>query len=160
MKIRRLLLAVLVILPSLVPLVVAAQDKYVPKANEELYGTWTNEKTINTFHIQKMVVSADGFKEYSNASSSYPSVEVAQQMDTKWTDSKGSVWYKVFGNIKTGPWKGQNFKALERLSEAGSVLEIVVNAFQGDFNSAKYPDKIERNSTFNGGYRIFYRAKK
>ena len=69
MKIRRLLLAVLVILPSLVPLVVAAQDKYVPKANEELYGTWTNEKTINTFHIQKMVVSADGFKEYRNVSS-------------------------------------------------------------------------------------------
>lgn len=74
--------------------------------------------------------------------------------------ASGNLLYKVFGKVNTGPWKGQNFKALERLSEAASVLEMVVNAFQGDFNSAKYPDKIEHNFAFNGGYRIFYRAKK
>ena len=151
--------ALVILLLSITPLGVAARDKYVAKSSEEIYGTWTNDKTVNTFHIQKMVVSADGFKEYANVSSSYPNVEASQQIDSKWTDSNGNIWYKVSGKINTGPWKGQSFKGLEKLGEAGSVLEMVVNAFQGDFNSAKYPDKIEHNSTFNGGYRIFYRAK-
>ena len=68
MKCRILILSVVVILFSMIPFGVIAQDKYVHKANEELFGTWTNDKTINTFHIQKMVVSAGEFKEYRNVS--------------------------------------------------------------------------------------------
>ncbi len=132
-------------------------QSYVPMANEELYGTWTNDKTINTFHIQKMVVNAGGFKEYSNVTASDPSVEVSQQIQTKWKDSSGVIWYKVFGKINTGVWKGRNFKSLERLNKAATVLEMVVNAFQGDLSSSDYPNKIEKASAFNGGYRIFYR---
>jgi hypothetical protein len=159
MKTRFLLLCASFILLFLIPVGASAQEKYVPNANEELYGTWINDKTVNTFRIQKMVVSADGFKEYSVVSSSYPNDEVTQKIANKWKDSSGNIWYKVFGNIKTGPWKGRNFKALEKLSEGASVLEMVVSAFEGDFGSADYPNKIEHNSTFNGGYRIFYRTK-
>ena|SRR5271157_4471946 len=144
----------------MMPLGAIAQDKYVAKANEEIYGTWTNERTINAFQIQKMVVSAGGFEEYGNASDTSPRVEVTQQIQSKWKDASGVLWYKVFGKINTGPWKGRNFKAFERLSQDLSVLELVVNAFQGDFNSSDYPNKIEKISAFNGGYRIFYRAKK
>jgi hypothetical protein len=37
------------------------QDKYVPKANEKLYGTWTNEHNSgDTLHPQKVIVTEDG----------------------------------------------------------------------------------------------------
>jgi hypothetical protein len=132
---------------------------YVAKANEEIYGTWVNQDTVNAFHIQKMIVKAGEFEEYANVADSYPSVEVTQQIDSKWTDSSGDVWYKAAGKINTGPWKGRNFKALEKLSKDASVLEMVVSAYQGNFDSADYPSKIEHNPSANGGYRIFHRAK-
>jgi hypothetical protein len=151
--------ALLVIVVVSVVAVYGYGQNYTTIENEEMYGTWINSKSINTFHIQKMVVVDDDFKEYGNVIDSSPRVDVTQQIDSKWTDDTGNLWYKVYGKINTGPWKGSNFKALEKLSENSSVLEMVVNAFQGNIDSANYPDKIEHNSTFNGGYRIFYRSQ-
>lgn len=131
---------------------------YLPKPKEELYGTWANSKSVNAFQIQKMFIKAGSFFEFGGVFESAPRVEVTYQIDRKWTDGKSDLWYAIFGKINTGPWKGRNFKALEKLSKSSTILEMVVNAFNGDFSTTGYPDKIERNSTFNGGYRLFYRV--
>ena len=55
-----------------------AQDKYVPKDNEELYGTWTNSKYgVLPMTWQKIVVTADGYKEYELAKTTYDGVPTA-----------------------------------------------------------------------------------
>jgi hypothetical protein len=57
MKKRMLFFCALAILLSMNPLGVLAQGKYVAKPNEELYGTWINDKSINSYHVQKKITS-------------------------------------------------------------------------------------------------------
>ena len=58
--------AVLMLVFSLVAI---AQDTYVPAPNEELYGTWTNEKMFPP----KIVVSPGGtWEHYFPASNTFP----------------------------------------------------------------------------------------
>ena len=158
MKAGRIFLLTGAALTMLVAAGIFAQDRQVSKANEELSGTWTNEKSINTFHIQKMIIAADQLKEYHEVSDASPYVEATQQIDGRWSDSEGELWYKISGRIKTGPWGGRNYKALLKLTVSASVLEMVVSANDGDSASFDYPAKIEKYSAYNGGYRLFHRA--
>ena len=87
MKTRMLFLGALMILLSMIPIGVIAQDKYVPKANEESYGTWTNEKGTP----QKAVIFAGGFMNYMLISDTTPTYnEGTQQIESKWQDAEGN----------------------------------------------------------------------
>jgi hypothetical protein len=152
-----LFLSALVILLSTIPLGVIAQDKYVPKANEELYGTWTNEQNNgDIYHPQKVVVTSDGYTGYSRIFDSVPLFTWKSWIDSKWTDSEGNIWYRVFGK-GVGVWEGHRSQELYKLSKSATVMERAFNGWQGDeFDPSKYPTKIDLSEA---PYRILFRAE-
>lgn len=134
--------------------------KYVPQPHEEFYGTWINEKSVNAFHIQKLIISPSGTKEYSNVSDSLPSVEVKpDQVDRKWTDSEGNTWYRKFGTIERDDGSILSYKALQKLSKSATVLEIVNTIYDANLGSVDYPTEISPKPPALQNYYIFYRAE-
>jgi hypothetical protein len=142
-----------------------AQDKYVPKANEELYGTWTNENA-STMQPQKSINFPGGYKAYEKITDTSPFEEGTEQIAEKWTDSEGNVWYKIInvitlGIVPSGPYKGYDYKGwkiqcLQKVSNSGTVREwtwVQVPAF----DPSLYPTKID--PTDSQHYAIVYRAK-
>jgi hypothetical protein len=137
-----------------------APGKYVAKQNEQLYGTWTNQQNVGgVLSPQKAVVTVDGNKLYSKISDSVPSEENTFQIDSKWTDSEGNIWYKIFGTVTMGAYKGARWQELEKLSKSGTVWERALNALgaSGEFNPQNYPPRIDPKYF---EYRILYRAEK
>jgi hypothetical protein len=136
-----------------------AQENFVPKGDEELYGTWANEKNnVDVFHGQKVVVAADGMDIYCRVSDPAPGMEVSWEISSKWTDSEGNVWYKTLGTSTGGVYKGANWQALEKINKSGTVWERAVNYLElGRFNPAFYPRTIDPNGTY---YRLLYRTEK
>jgi hypothetical protein len=150
--------AVILISAALVLLVssgIAAQDKYIPKPNEELYGTWTNEKNRgDLFHPQKVVVTQDGYTGYSKISDSDSLFSWKLSIDSKWTDSDGNIWYKILG-IGDGSWKGYKSQKLYKLSKSGTVMERAwTDVGNGAYDASMYPKKID---PMISSYRILYR---
>ena len=146
-----LLLLAAVILLFVIPLGASAQEKYVPKASEERYGTWINEKA----QPQKTVITSDGWKDYFNASDPIPWGGGTEQIVSKWIDAKGGVWYKVFHAISIGDNEGQNFQTLEKISKSGTVRELIL-IFVGDFDSRLFPKQLDPTDS---QYYVYYRAK-
>jgi hypothetical protein len=122
----------------MIPLGVLAQGKYVPKTNEECYGTWTNEKGS----LQKVVIFAGGWMNYTLISDTTPTYnEGTEQIETKWIDSESNIWYKFFGTITEGMGEGQKFQTLARISKSGTVYERVT-AIVDEFNPKNYPTEV------------------
>jgi hypothetical protein len=141
------------ILLSLIPFVVNAQDKYVPKAKEESYGTWVNEKGS----LQKTVIFAGGFMNYILMADKVPTYnEGESKIEAKWIDSEGNVWYKSFGTITEGMGEGQKFQTLARVSKSGTVYERVT-VIVDEFDPNKYLTEINPNSGPN--YCYFTRSE-
>jgi len=156
MKGQILILSAAVILLSLIPFGAIAQGKYVPKANEELYGTWINDKSINDQHIQKQISTSDGDKCYLEVSDSVSFFEDEWQIYSKWTDSEGNIWYKIFGTVKAGAYEGTKWQELAKLSKSSTVWEYVYTIVY-EFDPNLYPTKVDPKE---GYYRILYRADK
>ena len=157
MKTRIMLLSSL-LLVYLLPLAGYAQDKYVPKANEELYGTWTNEESLgNVYFPQKVVNFPNKYESYSKMSDADP-VEVSTLgIGSKWTDTEGNIWYKTFGTVTAGAGEGCHWQELDKLSKSGTVWERVYTVIYGvDFDPKYYPTKIDPARQY---YGIFYRVK-
>lgn len=137
------------VLLFIISLGVIAQDKYIPKENEELYGTWTNEQYsgLVSSQPQKMVVTADGYKWYAMISDSVPYEEGTMQIDSKWTDEEGNIWYRTFVTVKTGTWKEWKSQMLVELSKSATVWECTWVLFSpaAEFDPAYYPKKINRS---------------
>ena len=153
MKARRLLplgLLVMFVLGS------CATGKYVPKANEELYGTWINEKMLP----QKVINNADGFQQYLHVSDSTPFYSGTGGIISKWTDSEGNIWYKTFGTYTggAGDYNGKSFTMLEKLSKSATVLEFVwaMPTSDQEIKTPTYPSKIDSRDS---EYGIYYCAK-
>ena len=156
MKARGMLfLSSLLILLSIITFGAKAQDKYVPKANEELYGTWINNKSINSYHVQKAVHIPNAWREFSDVKDTVPHQEGTVRIDDKWTDSDGTIWYKTFNAITSGTYKGFKVQALQKISQSGSVKENVSIAV-GEFDPKLYPTEIDPK---DDSYQIFYRAE-
>ena len=79
------------ILILLLSVVGYAQEKYVPKDNEELFGTWTNEK----MQFQKTVNFKGGFKDYVRINDATPVGVGIENIAKKWTDSEGNIWIRL-----------------------------------------------------------------
>jgi len=148
-----LTLAVLSLLPSLTA---TAQDKYVPKPNEEIYGIWINQARLP----QKEVITPEEWTEYTRMTDSEPFLQGNWEIVGKWTDSEGNIWYKSLITITGGSvgLRGMTRAELSKLSKSAAVWEHVWNwpiKEQGQ-QQAVFPDMIDRSSN---QYGIFYRAK-
>ena len=155
MKTRKLFFVASVALSATLLLGSCGPGKYTPKPNEEISGTWINEK----MDMQKHVYSAGGLKDYLHASDAAPFYEITEQIVAKWTDSEGSIWYKTFDTVtKGGTIGGQKFTTLVKLSKSATVLEDtwLFPSSDQELQHPKFPMKIDPNS---GYYAIYYRAK-
>jgi hypothetical protein len=118
---------------------------YLPKSNEEIYGTWINKD----MSIQKRINYYWGYGEsYREASSETPTYRITFTIVEKWIDSEGNVWFKNF-TLHTGNLNPV-FEIL-KISNNGTVCESVRN--QGDF-----PSKEELNVN-HPYYSIYYRQE-
>ena len=96
MKTRMLIVGASIVLLVLIQIGGWAQTKYVPKENEELYGTWINQGTPRKFsYIPKQLLLPNAFGNYSKVSDSNPFEEGTFEIVSKWTDSEGNVWFKA-----------------------------------------------------------------
>ena len=153
MKSGKVFLDVLMGLLVLTLLGGCATGKYVPKASEELYGTWTNEKIQNNDLIQKVVYDATGWQEYTKVSDATAIDGGTWAIDSKWSDAQGNIWYKIFCSPTKGWASGIDYEALYKISRSSTILEWVykrTSASQG----ISYPSKIDPTSDT---YHIFYR---
>ncbi len=118
---------------ALVLLTGCGPGKYVPKANEEIYGTWINDG----IRYQKLVVFAGGVKEYFNAADAEPDMVTTEQISAKWKDGDGNIWYKTFDLFISGHIKGTKMQYLWKISN-GSQMELTGEAVK-DFNEKSFP---------------------
>ena len=156
MKSRVLIIGASVIVLSVFLLADWNPGKYVPKENEELYGTWVNKGNYGgEFSPQKEITTAAGVKKFDKISDSVPLEEYTKLIDSKWTDVEGNIWYKTYGTVTAGFYKGYNWQGIDRLSKGATVWESCFVSV-GQFDSAYYPTRIDR---FGPNYRIEYRQK-
>ena len=135
-----------------------AQEKYVPKADEELYGTWTNEEYsgLTSYQPQKEVDTADRYGWYHMISDSVPYEEGTYEVDRKWTDAEGNIWYRILCTAKTGTWKDYKGQWLIELSKSATVWECTWSLYSPsqEVNPENYPKEINRDVwTHNIRYR-------
>jgi hypothetical protein len=133
------------------------------KPKEEIYGTWTNDTSTNTYvimsgHIQKEVITPDGWKQYSRISDTDRLQEGTAQIESKRTDSEGNIWCKrritvTAGNLADAGTKSQE---LDKLSKSATVWESAF-ALVGNWHPELYPTTIDPKAA---NYRIYYRAGK
>jgi len=130
------------------------QEKYTPKPNEELYGTWVNDK-MN----EKMVMNPDGsFADYYPASYNKPYQGGKSEIFKKWTDSEGNVFYNTYVTIIFGS-PGYKTQDLCKVSKSGTVLEMQWVGVS-DFGPEKFPSAFDAKTQSEiMGYFIYYRAK-
>jgi hypothetical protein len=71
-------------------------QNYVAKANEELYGTWIMVKG----DFPKMINLPGKREQFFSVDASTPSQELAVEIENKWTDSDGNVFFQDFCNVR------------------------------------------------------------
>jgi opacity protein-like surface antigen len=131
----------------------AQTSDYIPKANEELYGTWTNEN----MSPQKTVNFAGGCKDFDLLSDSVSFGGGTEQIASTWKDSEGNIWYKTFDKgTAGGAYAGYKWQALQKLSKSGTVREFEVKRVS-EFDPNSYPTRVDAKDS---SYKIYYRAKK
>jgi hypothetical protein len=133
MKSGKILVCILFAFLAVLLLGSCGQGKYVPKPNEELYGTWINEG----IRYQKLVISAGGVKEYLGVADAEPDMETTEQISVKWKDGDGNIWYKTFELFIRGHLKGTKMQYLWKISN-GSQIELTGVAVK-DFNEKSFP---------------------
>ena len=122
---------------------------YVPRNNEEIYGTWVNMTYPGTSRMypQKIVMHFWGeWEEYREATDENFATGTFVLVD-RWTDSEGNIWYKDYIRMRNDI--NPTFE-LDKISKDGTVWEYV-------FGNHDFPTADNMNST-NPYYRIFYRG--
>ena len=155
----RMFLGVLACLLASVLLGGCGPGKYVEKANEELYGTWTNESysgviSEGNYTPQKTVTTSGMYSDYRMLTDHGPGFMGKEEVASKWKDSEGNIWYRINISGSTGD---NTFKlqSLQKLSKAATVREFVTMEV-GAFSPTSYPTKVDPSDP---SYRIYYRAK-
>jgi hypothetical protein len=124
------------------------EEAYVPTETEEFYGTWVNPeykpKASSGFSV-KLVYNSDGrWEAYNFEDTSTPTWSGSYTIIDKWTDSEGSVWYKVAWETRGGSYGGKN---LVKISNSGNTCEVAQSG-------TDYPTEIDPT---HPNYRIRYR---
>jgi hypothetical protein len=139
MKSKSRLLGVTMFALALILLGGCATGKYIPKSNEEFYGTWINEHGTP----KKSVSFAGGFKTYVRIGDTDTTFsEGTEVIEKKWKDSEGNVWYKSYGTITAGIGAGMRFQTLSKISKSGMVREWV-HSLVIDYDPKNYPPTID-----------------
>ena len=135
-----------------VPQMLFSQQPYVPKENEELYGTWINtDYPGNILGFQQVIIDPVDLSYYYKVAERLPGISPYKHtIVEKWTDSEGSIWYK-FELISDPDQQPTFYYDLARISESGTTLEFVEQqTYQG------WPTEIDKN---HANYRIYYRQQ-
>jgi beta-lactamase regulating signal transducer with metallopeptidase domain len=146
------MLCVFVLFPILVLNPILAEDSgYKPKINEELFGTWVNKEYNSKAWVAIMVYKQDGKIEAYDTDFGEKDPYVGEfKIDDKWTDSKGSVWYKYHATgLARGVWEEGEGYWLARISEFGKKLEL-------QYSSIEYAEEIDPKS-LKHMYKVYYR---
>ena len=164
MKTGTMLLSSCVVLIALILLGSCAPGKYVPKANEELYGTWINKSysghydLLNDDHAQKEVIDSNGYHVFRFVDDFAEYYVGAETITSKWTDSEGNIWYKTY----KGGWNQNEIKTsvvphfLYKLSKSATVRESVY-ANRDTYTPSAFPTKIDPKDQ---SYLVYNRAEK
>jgi hypothetical protein len=92
-----------------------------------------------------MIFNYDGtFETYSSKESIDPIMRGVFQIDEKWEDAEGDIWYK----IKMIDMYGENYH-LMRISEGGENLEFVRKPY-------KYPELIKKEASGYSNYSVMH----
>ncbi len=152
MKAWKALIEVLLVPLALTALVDCGPGRYVAKPNEELYGTWQNE----VMGVKKVAIAADGYRIYSLATDAEPVSAGTLEITAKWTDSKGTLWYKVYQTVTagTGGFKGAKSQVLYQVGKSGTVLEMIDTPVS-EFDPSAFPTKLDPKSS---SYGLYYRT--
>ena len=97
-----LVLAVMIIAGSCA----TQKQAYIPKINEELYGTWVNTDYDGVYDEspQKFIHYNWGYTEsFGLVTAQYPNIRRVFYIMDKWTDSEGIIWYKVTWQLRGSP---------------------------------------------------------
>jgi hypothetical protein len=126
-----------------------SEEPYVPKDNEEYYGTWINEKYDSKPTWAKWVINPDGTWASYGKSTSEDSLkgEGPYTITAKWTDDKGYVWYKI--TWKNSLW-GTSGYGLICISDSSVKMEAA-------YAASDYPEKIDSTLSFWQYGGIHYR---
>ena len=124
---------------------VKGEEAYVPTETEEYYGAWVNPeykgKSSSGFSV-KLVNNSNGtWETYSFEYMTTPTFRGSYTIIDKWTDSEGSVWYKVAWKSRGGGYEG---KDLVKISNSGNTCESAM--------SYDYPAEIDPT---HPNYRIY-----
>ena len=156
MKVRMLIVGASVIVLSVFLLGDWNPGKYVAKPNEEIYGRWVNKDNYGgDFSPQKEIITADGVKKFDKIFDSVPFEEYTKVIYSKWTDGEGNIWYKTYGTVTAGIYKGFIWQGIDKLSKGATVWESCF-CNPGQFDNAYFPTKIDGSGQ---NYRIEYRQK-
>ena len=148
----RTVLAVFAGFIGLVLLAGCGPRKYVPVANEEIYGTWINEG----IRYQRLVIFAGGVKEYFSVADAEPDMETTTQISAKWKDADGNIWYKTFDTYTRGHLNGVKNQYLWKISN-GSQMELT-GVSVGEFNEKSFPLTLKSNPMAD--HRTYQRSVK
>jgi hypothetical protein len=126
----------------------AEEEKaYVATETEEYYGTWVNPeykpKAFGGFPVKRVYNSDGTWEIYYLEEMTTPTWRGFYTIIDKWTDSEGSVWYKVASETRGGAYKD---KHLVKISNSGNTYESA--------ESYDYPAEIDPT---HPNYRIYYR---
>ncbi len=90
MKTRIVTLCIILIIMVFTAVEIYGENEnfYIPKSNEEIYGTWINED----MRLQKSIYYYWGYgEEYREVSNETPAWKMTFTIVEKWSDSKGNV---------------------------------------------------------------------
>jgi hypothetical protein len=115
-----------------------------PQQSDEICCTWKNTKYQTNARPQKVIFNYDGtFATYPSKDSTDPTARGLFQIDAKWRDLKGGIWYK----LKMMDMYGANYTLL-RITKDGDSLEYVGKPYE-------YPETISQEAS---GYRSYSRT--
>ncbi len=118
--------------------------RYVPKANEEYYGTWVSE----TFHPQKVVLFADGtFEEYLYPADDSPYYKGTFEIKSKRVEKDGTIWYKSLMIPSNTFYKGRKILELCRITQAGRSRESITEEVR-EYDAKLFPPEMDPKSTW------------
>jgi hypothetical protein len=130
-----------------------AQNKYVPKENEELFGRWKDVKAAD----MQTVFDSVGFKTYYGSTNNVVLNEATLEIDKKWTDAQGNIWYRALGLcVGQSPYVGTKFQALYEVDTSKTELKCKLNTVN-EYDPSNYP--TENGSEATNEYS-FHRVEK
>lgn len=155
MKIRKLCVYLLLMVALLFLFGSCATDKmaYRPTDEEEIYGTWINDKQQ---YPQKIIMFPDmTWESYTYAIDIFPKSWGTYELYKKWEDDQGNIWYHNYNTYEGYAGSKKHSLELDRIYRKGKewVWEYEYESVV-EFDPGKFFTKINSEGV---RYHIFYR---